>query len=325
MENKAHALAAGAFVLGVTALLVALAFWLTRDVGMPSVYELSTGASVSGLQPQAPVRYRGVAVGKVTAIGFDPQVPGHVLVRVAVDAAAPITRSTFATLSYQGVTGLAFVQLDDDGESPEALPSDGEHPARIPLKPSLLGRLAEQGPAMLVQLEEASKRLNQALGDDNQKRLSSSLEQLTQAAGDVSQLALHLDATLTRRLDPALASAPALAADTGKTLRSLQTAADELSRTADAIGQTARRLNERGGALDKLTEGTDALTRAADSFGATTLPRVNRVSEDTSRAARQLSRTVNAINDNPQSLLFGHGAAPPGPGEPGFVAPGGSR
>ncbi|MGH6626831.1 MAG: MlaD family protein [Burkholderiaceae bacterium] len=318
MENKAHALAAGLFVLGVTALLVMLAVWLTREGGMRHVYELSTGTSVSGLQPQAPVRYRGVAVGKVTDIGFDPKAPGHVLVRVVVDAAAPITRSTFATLSYQGVTGLAFVQLDDDGESREALPANGEPPARIPLKPSLLGRLTEQGPAMLVQLEEASKRLNQALGDDNQKRLSSSLDQLAQAAGDVSQLALHLDATLSRRLEPALASLPALAADTGQTLRSLQ-------RTADDIGQTARRLNEQGGALDQLVQGTGALAQAADSFGATTLPRVNRVSEDTSRAARQLSRTVNAINDNPQSLLFGHGAAPPGPGEPGFVAPGASR
>ena len=31
MENRSHALAAGAFVLAAMALLVALAFWLTRD------------------------------------------------------------------------------------------------------------------------------------------------------------------------------------------------------------------------------------------------------------------------------------------------------
>ena len=47
-----------------------------------------------------------------------------------------------------------------------------------------------------------------------------------------------------------------------------------------------------------------------------------RVTEDASRAARQLSRTVNGINDNPQSLVFGSGAVQPGPGEPGFAAPG---
>ena len=31
MENKAHAIAAGAFVLGLAAALIALVVWLTRD------------------------------------------------------------------------------------------------------------------------------------------------------------------------------------------------------------------------------------------------------------------------------------------------------
>src|ERR1035437_9133534 len=113
MENKAHALAAGAFVLLVGAMLVALAIWLTRDSGVRRVYEMSTREAVSGLQPQAAVRYRGIDVGKVAQIGFDPQATGNVLVRIAVDDKAPITKSTFATLGYQGVTGLAFVQLAD--------------------------------------------------------------------------------------------------------------------------------------------------------------------------------------------------------------------
>ena len=66
MENKAHAMAAGLFVLAVSALLVALAAWLTRDVGLRRDYELSTTEAVTGLQSQAAVRYRGVSVGKVT-------------------------------------------------------------------------------------------------------------------------------------------------------------------------------------------------------------------------------------------------------------------
>ena len=76
MENKAHALAAGAFVLLVAALLVALAVWLTREAGELRIYEVSTRDAVTGLQSQASVRFRGVKVGKVAAIGFDPQSPG---------------------------------------------------------------------------------------------------------------------------------------------------------------------------------------------------------------------------------------------------------
>ena len=63
MENKAHALAAGAFVVVITALLALLAVWLTRDTIQRDLYEMSTGETVSGLQPQAAVRFRGVPVG----------------------------------------------------------------------------------------------------------------------------------------------------------------------------------------------------------------------------------------------------------------------
>lgn len=113
MENKSHALAAGIFVLVVAAMLAGLAIWLTRDNANYEQYELSTRDGVSGLQPQATVRYKGVAVGKVTRIGFDPQVSGNVLIRIAVNEQAPISPTTFAVLGYQGVTGLAHVQLDD--------------------------------------------------------------------------------------------------------------------------------------------------------------------------------------------------------------------
>ena len=49
MENKAHALAAGAFLLLVAALLVGLAVWLTRDRSVRNDFELTTRESVSGL------------------------------------------------------------------------------------------------------------------------------------------------------------------------------------------------------------------------------------------------------------------------------------
>ena len=56
MENKAHALAAGIFVTTVTALLLGMAAWLTRDTGIRDAYLISTKETVTGLQAQAPVR-----------------------------------------------------------------------------------------------------------------------------------------------------------------------------------------------------------------------------------------------------------------------------
>ena len=321
MENKSHALAAGIFVLVVAAMLAGLTLWLTRDNARYEQYELSTKDGVSGLQPQAAVRYKGVAVGKVTRIGFDPQVSGNVLIRIAVNEQAPISPTTFAVLGYQGVTGLAHILLDDADQPYPELPPGPSGLPRLPLKPSPFGRLAEQAPNILNQVEEATRRVNQLLSDDNQQKLSEALGSIAQAAGSVNTLTQRLDATVAQRLDPALAALPPLAGDARKTLQALQQAGSDVSALAADVGKTTRRLNAEGGAIDQITTGTQALSRAADQFGATTLPRLNRAADDTSRAARQLSRTAGGVTDNPQLFIYGSGRIPPGPGEQGFAAP----
>jgi phospholipid/cholesterol/gamma-HCH transport system substrate-binding protein len=328
MENKSHALAAGIFVLVASALLAALAVWLTRDQGEYHLYEISTSEIVSGLQPQAPVRYRGVDVGKVAAIGFDPQKRGNVLVRLQVDEAAPMTQATFAQLNFQGVTGLAFVQLDDGGKAAPPLAHNDDQPPRIPLKPSLFGKLAERGEVIIDQVEKVTVQLNKLLADDNQKRIAIALEGAAQATQNVaSAVGAHAGAAGCPAGPGAGERACAGERDDGHDERgSLQASSDKAGQAVDEVARTARRLNEKDGPIDRLAEGTQALSAAADAFNAATLPRINQATEETSRAVRRLSRAANAINDNPQSLIFGNGAANPGPGEPGFVAPqGGNR
>jgi phospholipid/cholesterol/gamma-HCH transport system substrate-binding protein len=51
-----------------------------------------------------------------------------------------------------------------------------------------------------------------------------------------------------------------------------------------------------------------------------TLPQVNSLSDDTRASMRALRKTMNKINDRPQSLIFGAPGTPPGPGEEGFNA-----
>ena len=114
MENKSHAFAAGAFVIAVVALLLGLATWLSRDQQEGDIYELSTAESVTGLSEQAAVRFRGINIGKVTQIGFDPLNKGQVLLRISIRKDVPLTESTYATLGYQGVTGLAFCGRTED-------------------------------------------------------------------------------------------------------------------------------------------------------------------------------------------------------------------
>ena len=307
MENKAHALVAGAFVVVVTVLLALLGIWLTRDKSTRDLYEMSTSETISGLQPQAAVRFRGVPVGKVESIGFDLKAKGNVLILVSIDRAAPVTKSTFATVASQGVTGLGFIQLDDNGESAQRLVPNDDDPPRIPLKPGTLDKLLKQSDAIFTQAEQATTRLNQLLSKQNEAAINTAVTQLADAAGSINRVA--------KGLEPAVATLPALSKDAQAALRSVKAATDE-------VGVTARRLNEKGGPLDKLSEGGTALAAGVQTFSAATLPKLGEVADETARTMRQLRRTVSAVDDNPQALIFGNGTPVPGPGEPGFSAKG---
>lgn len=311
MENKSHAMVAGIFVLVVTALLGGLAIWLMRDNTERHFYEMSTSETISGLQPQAAVRFRGVPIGKVEVIGFDTKVQGNVLIRVSIDASAPISKSAFATVASQGVTGLGFIQLDDNGESTEQLTPNDDDPPRIPLRQGGIDKLLSKSESILNEVEKAGKGLNKLLSDENQQAANTAVQQLSEAAASINRL--------SKSLEPTVASLPKITQDLSRDARaallSVRTATDE-------IGVTAKRLNEKGGPLDKLAEGGEALAAGVQTFSTSTLPKLGDVADETARTMRQLRRTVNAVDDNPQALIFGNGPPVPGPGEPGFSASG---
>lgn len=316
MENKSHALAAGTFVLLLLALTIALAVWLTRDTRNLQVYELSSAEAVTGLQPQASVRFKGVNVGKVIAIGLDPKIAGNVLIRIAIDKQATITESTFGTLGFQGVTGLAFVQLDDSGESKTALPANGSPAARIPMHPSLITRLSDQGETLLLRLLDASERVNLLLSPANQKSLMATVDNLGQAATSLRQLSRDTGQALPRLMQESSATLKTLQTTSGR----VGVSADEVRASALAFRKVTERMNQPGGTLDQLSRGVDTLASTGHTLNAATLPRLNRAIDDTAQAARQVSRVINTINDNPQSLILGTGPTAAGPGEPGFSA-----
>ena len=260
------------------------------------------------------MRFKGVNVGKVTDIGFDPQTPGNVLVRIAIDETTPTSTATFATLGFQGVTGLAFVQLDDSAVAKAGLPATTLAPTRIPMRPGLLSRLSDQGASILLQLDETSRRVNLLLAPENQTRLMSAIDGMGQAATSVQAFSNRADKML-----------PQLAQESSTTLTKLQATSDRVGDSADearasalAFKRVTERMNEKGGTLDQLTQGVNTLAATGQTLNSSTLPKLHRVMDKTARTARSVTQVLDAVNDNPQSLIIGNGPQLPGPGEAGF-------
>ncbi|MGV3742757.1 MAG: MlaD family protein [Burkholderiaceae bacterium] len=302
MENKSHAFMVGVFTLVLLTAAILVGIWFNRDTAETVPYQIATKLSVPGLNPQAAVRYRGLDVGRVEEIVFDPKVPGQILINISVQPDTPITESTYATLGYQGVTGIAYVQLDDDGNKPVKLPSSEERTARIALRPSLFDTLQNKGLAILEQTEEIAKRVNTLLSDENQEAILAAFNNVSKAADELE--------TIPRQLQPTLAKLPALTTQAQQSLKSI----GQLSSNLDAL---TTELKQPNGTIDRLADAIDRVGSAADSIELEALP----LSNDVRTSLRALNRTLEGFNERPQSVLFGARRPAPGPGEDNFTPP----
>ena len=282
MENRAYALAAGLFTVLLAVALVAAGLWFRRDDVRFAQYLVTTTSSVSGLKTEAPVRYRGVDVGRVETIRIEPGVSGRIHIRIGVQEDTPITKSTYAQLGYQGVTGLAFVSLNDDGTSSELLKGGGREPPRIDLRPSVFDSSLD----LVAAVNELSGRMNDLLNEENRRLVTRVLGGIERASRQTGELA--------ERLQPGA------------------------EKVFAEIGALSRKLEERSLAFDRMAASLEEVGVAARSFNDETLPRFNALVEQLNRDTRALDRVLNAVGENPQSFVFGAPRGRPGPGEPGF-------
>jgi phospholipid/cholesterol/gamma-HCH transport system substrate-binding protein len=309
MENKSHALMAGLFTLVLLAGAIFAGIWFKQDRVQWVPYQIATKQSIPGLNPQAAVRYRGLDVGKVDGIAFDPQVVGQILVSISVQPDAPITESTFATLGYQGVTGIAYVQLDDDGSRPVRLPSSPQKVARIEMRPSLFDQLQTRGLAILQQTEEVAKRINGILTPENQKAI-------IDAANNVSRAAVALE-TIPDKIQPTLDRLPAITAQAQQTLGTVNRLSADAGALTRSLNGLVTGLQAPDGPITRFSSSMEQLGAVAGKIEFETLPLIN----DARASLRTLNRTLDNLNERPQSVLFGSSVLAPGPGESGFTAP----
>jgi phospholipid/cholesterol/gamma-HCH transport system substrate-binding protein len=307
MENRAHALAAGLFTLLLGAALAAVALWFSKEDLQLIPYVMTTTSSVTGLKVEAPVRYRGVDVGKVDEIAIDTVNNGRVRIRIGVREGTPITTGTYAQLGYQGITGLAYVLLGDDGKSRQPLQGAGGEIAVIRMKPSLM----DNGESLFGSIVEITEKVNQLLDEENRgyvRRTLAGLEEVTQRASAV-----------TRKLEPSLDAMPGLIQEARSMAADARTSLKKAEQFIESANGLALKLDQSMETLIPAFASVEELGATAHAVGEDTVPRVNVLIDDISRESRGVGRVTNTLSDNPQSIVFGTPPGKPGPGEPGFA------
>ncbi|MDQ7980235.1 MlaD family protein [Paraburkholderia sp. SARCC-3016] len=314
MENKSHAFWAGLFTVALALAIGVAAFLFNVDRSVRVPYDLIARTNVTGLYPDAAVRFRGLDIGKVQSLKFDRNHPGQIVIRILVDTRAPITHSTFGTLALQGVTGIAFVQLDDTGKDQTPLASSSKDVAQLPLHPGLFDQLQKRGDVLLRELERVAGDVDELLSPDMRKQIAATVVSLQQAADGVT--------ALTQQIAPTAGKLPGTVDQLNQTLASTNQLITSLNKSD---GPLETNLNKVGTAAqqagDALTAMNASLQEMSSRVGYDTLPKVNSLADDVRTAVRSVDRAANTFSESPRSILFGAPSEAPGPGENGFSWP----
>jgi phospholipid/cholesterol/gamma-HCH transport system substrate-binding protein len=180
MNNRVNYTFVGSVVLLIIASMIVGIFWLMKpsDEAQNKRYYIYFNESVSGLNINSPVKYRGVNVGKVEDIKISTKNTQEIEVLVSIATMTPVKESTVATLNAQGITGLVFIDLSlGDVSSPILEKKEGERYAVIHSRPSLFQRFENSVGEVTEKLSGTLEGTNTLLNPQNQHNFSMNLEE----------------------------------------------------------------------------------------------------------------------------------------------------
>ncbi len=326
MPGQAQYLRVGLLIVAGLALGLGLIWFLGGDrIRGGVVAESYFSESVQGLDLGAPVKYRGVTLGRVTEIGlvsaeYDTGHPEQldmrnyrlVFVRYLVDRSkigrAPDTPIAVklglrARLASQGITGLSYIELDF--VDPDRYPA-----LQVPWHPN--ARYIPSMPSTLSQVQDAAQQLLAHLNKVDIDGLVAALTGLTQdlhrelTQGDLHR-ALTQITSLTGKLETTVDAAdlPGLTADIRQTSAALRGLAEgqDVRRLLSGAQQAMDRLTQAMTRLPPLIASVQATSRRAGDSTADVQQALVPVLRDMQATMQNLRETTEVLRRYPSQVL----------------------
>jgi ABC-type transporter Mla subunit MlaD len=327
MDGSGVFLRVGALiVLGIGLLLGIVWFLGGQRFGHGQLFESYFHESVQGLEVGAPVKYRGVTVGRITAVGLVSAEYGHtpadlrnpayrqVFVRYLVDVAkigpmpklsTAIRLGLRARIVSQVLTGVGFIELDFSNPAlyPSVAPPWQPEAEYIPSIPSTFTQVQDAAQALLAKLDKIDL---DRLSDSLQRVIDTLNDELT--SGDIHKTLGDAQALLvSTRTAVQKADLPGLSAALRHTATDLQAVAKNpalartLTNSAAASGRLVSLTRQMSALVAHLQTavqtGTDS-ARALDS-------RLGPILRDLRGTAANLRATTESLRQYPAQLLTG--------------------
>lgn len=273
METKANYVVTGLFTLAVVVAAFGFVFWFQRtgDSGDQTAYRVVFTGSVAGLRTGADVTFNGIRVGEVSNLGLDAHDPRKVTALLKLDRAVPVRADTKAGLAFQGLTGLAEVALTGGSADAGPLVAQASEPPTLYADASATADVTQQARDVLSRID--------SMVAENEDALHASLVNIQTVTNTLAQN--------SQRLDQVMAG-----------LQNLTGGPDgngQIGQAADSIRRLA----------DDLDKETTQISAGLNQFSNSGLKQFEAFAVDGRRTLAELQKTIQNINQHPNSLIFG--------------------
>ena len=307
MEKKINYAMVGLFVIMLGATWLAISLWLALgDFSTQyTSYHVYMDESVSGLYLDAPVKYRGVEIGKVRQIKLNPAVPDQVQLTLDIDPEVPIKEDTIAVLTVQGMTGIAFVDLTGGSLASSLLVAkDDQFYPVIQSGPSFFSRLDMSGTELIANLNVLANALANVMDEEGTQALHDTLVNINKITSAF--------ASRQAEMERGIVSAAKLLENGAAASDQFSSLLSQLEATAKSVEGMALTVSKTGENVNRYVTNSGA---GVQQFSQQTLPELGALISELRRLADTLQGIGQNLEDDPRVLIYGRDLEMPGPGE----------
>lgn len=286
MEAKTNYTLVGFSVIILLISLCAGAIWLSFGFDKTKYlhYVVYTSESVSGLSEDALVKFNGVKIGYVDNVSLSADQPGKVRILLNIAQGTPITKSTYATMMAQGITGSYYLNLSEDGKNHALLVSTPAQPIpEIPYHDSFFYRLEKN-------FDVISKEVESMFSQENSKHMTEILSHLENISAVIDEN--------NRNMNIFLKDLPKISSQLKEAIQDVSNMSNDVASAGRNVTTTMKSARFT---LDKFNQ--QAIPPAVDFIN-----RINQI-------AATLEQISQDVEQNPAIVLRGKKPPAPGPGE----------
>jgi phospholipid/cholesterol/gamma-HCH transport system substrate-binding protein len=298
MERKASYTIVGLLTLVLIGIASGFTYWFVQSGFNNSytTYNVEFNFPVDGLIKGSEVHFNGIKVGEVTLLKIGKINTSQIIATVKIDAEVPVKTDSMATLEPQGVTGLAYINIQPGSENAKIIKIDPLAPTPvIRATESRLSKLLSGSGSVIEDAYETLSRVNRLLSDKNIGIFSQSLVNIEAVTADLKAREAMID-------DAHAAIVSARQAADAVTLLA-QSGNEVLSKnTPETLAKLNAATEKLGAAAVEVEILSKQLQGPASQINDSTLPQMEESLKNLDEASRALKDLANEARASPQDF-----------------------